>query len=91
MVLQFGVYLATSETFLGMASCGRTRLILFTATYSICFGICNGQGYTIPMKLCWDIFPNNKGIVTGIITFGFGMGAFVFGIVSSMLINPHNL
>ena len=29
--------------------------------------------------------------MTGAITFGFGMGAFVFGIVSSMLINPRNL
>lgn len=86
-----GVYIATSETLHGLASSGRMRLQLFTATYSICFGMCNGQGYTIPLRLCWDLFPNNKGMITGIITCGFGIGSFLFGIVSTMMINPNNL
>ena len=30
-------------------------------------------------------------MVTGIITCGFGIGSFLFGIVSTLLINPHNL
>lgn len=91
IVLIFGVFLSTSESYLSLAGSGRTRLILFTATYSICFGICNGQGYTIPLRICWELFPNNKGIVTGAITCGFGVGSFLFGIVSTLLINPNNM
>jgi len=30
-------------------------------------------------------------MVTGIITFGFGIGSFLFGILSTLLINPDNL
>ena len=86
-----GVFVSTSETYQNLAYCGRTRFLLFTATYSICFGICNGQGYTIPLKICWDLFPNNRGMVTGVITFGFGIGSFAFGILSTLLINPNNL
>lgn len=58
--------------------------------FAISFGICNGSGFTIPLKICWDLFPNNKGMVTGVISCGFGVGSFLFGIVSTMLINPEN-
>ena len=86
-----GVYISTSDTFLKLAPCGRTQFILFTVTYNFCFGICNGLGYTIPLKICYDLFPNNKGTITGAITFGFGIGSMLFGIISTLLINPNNL
>ena len=43
------------------------------------------------MRICWELFPNHKGIVTGMISCGFGIGSFLFGIVSTLLINPNNL
>ena len=91
MVCVVGVLLSTCESYLSLAASGRDRLTLFTVTYSVCFGICNGQGYTIPLRICWDLFPNNKGMVTGVITCGFGIGSFLFGIVSTLMINPDNL
>lgn len=82
--------MATSEWLQSFAEDGHSRLMLFTTTFAISFGVCNGLGYTIPLKICWDLFPNKKGMVTGVIICGFGVGSFVFGIVSTILINPEN-
>lgn len=86
----FGTYLATSEWLLSFADDGHNRLMLFTTTFAVSFGICNGLGYTMPLKICWDLFPTKKGMVTGVIICGFGVGSFVFGIISTFLINPTN-
>jgi MFS family permease len=58
--------------------------------FAVSFGICNGLAYTIPLKVGWDHFPNNKGLVSGIIIGGFGLGSFIFGLISTLLINPGN-
>lgn len=85
-----GTFLATSDLFLSLSDCGHVKLAIFTTTFAISFGICNGSGYTIPLKICWELFPNQKGMVTGVISCGFGVGSFLFGIISTMLINPNN-
>ena len=54
------------------------------------FGICNGLSYTIPLKICWDHYPERKGMVSGVIIGGFGLGSFLFGFISTMCINPEN-
>jgi MFS transporter, OFA family, oxalate/formate antiporter len=56
-----------------------------------CFGCCNGLVYTIPLKICWDYFPERKGMVSGTIICGFGLGSFIFSFVSTLLTNPNNL
>jgi hypothetical protein len=45
----------------------------------------------VPVHLCWDWFPNNKGLATGICLGGFGFGAFIFGFISRWLVNPKGL
>ena len=41
--------------------------------------------------LCgWEWFPNNKGLVSGIILAGYGFGAFFYGYISTALANPDN-
>lgn len=65
--------------------------MLFTILFGVSFGICNGISYTIPLKVCWDHYPDRRGLVSGIIIGGFGLGSFIFGFVSTMLINAHNL
>ena len=38
--------------------------------------------------LCgWEWFPNNKGLVSGIILAGYGFGAFFYGYISTALAN----
>lgn len=63
----------------------------FTLIYAGCFGVCNGCVYTIPLKICWDHFPENKGMVSGTIICGFGIGSFIFSFFSTLLTNPNNL
>lgn len=63
----------------------------FTLIFSASFGCCNGLAYTIPLKICWDYFPSKRGMVSGIVICGFGMGSFIFSFVSTMLANPQNL
>ena len=79
----------TTSTLLS-AKGGEKSFLTFTLIYSISFGICNGLSYTIPLKVCWDHFPNNKGLVSGLIIGGFGLGSFLFGLLSTLLINPKN-
>ena len=43
------------------------------------------------MSLCWDYFPESRGLVSGIIVCGFGLGSFVFNFVSTRIVNPENL
>lgn len=65
--------------------------LTFTLMFSISFGICNGLTYTIPLKICWDYYPNNRGMVSGMIICGFGLGSFIFSLVSTLLVNPENV
>jgi OFA family oxalate/formate antiporter-like MFS transporter len=69
----------------------KNSYLYFTLIFSVSFGICNGLCYTIPLKICWDHFPNQRGMVSGIIICGFGLGSFIFGIISTILFNPNNI
>ena len=42
----------------------------------------------MPIYNSWKYFPDNKGLVGGIVVAGFGFGAFVFNIVSTAIVNP---
>ena len=55
----------------------------FFFLYGIGFGINNGIAYVIPISNCWKYFPNNKGLVGGIIVSGVGMGTFIFNLIST--------
>ena len=79
----------TMATFIS-ANGGEKSFTAFTVVYSVSFGICNGLSYTIPLKVGWDHFPNSKGLVSGLIIGGFGLGSFIFGLISTLLINPKN-
>ena len=63
----------------------------FVAFY--CFGYPFGIGlvYWPPIMCGWEWFPDNKGLVSGLVVGGYGFGAFIFGFVSTHIANPHNL
>ena len=49
-----------------------------------------GISYLIPYNNAYKYFPNNKGLVSGIICSGYGIGAFIMSLVVLALINPDN-
>ena len=44
--------------------------------------------YWTPIMCGWEWFPDNKGTVSGLIIGGFGFGAFIYGFVSTAIVNP---
>jgi MFS transporter, OFA family, oxalate/formate antiporter len=65
-------------------------IVLFISLYGALNGIGNGMLYMVPLVCGWEYFPQNKGIVTGLIVGSFGFASFGFGIMSTKLVNPHN-
>jgi len=63
--------------------------------FMLLFGAVQGIGasilYVLPIKICWEYFPNRKGVVSGIIIGVFGLGGFSFNLISSALINPEGV
>ena len=62
-------------------------LVLSAGFFPMGIGLC----YWTPIICGWEWFPENKGLVTGIIVGGFGLGAFIFGLITSAVANPDNL
>lgn len=50
-----------------------------------------GFVYWTPINAAWEWFPENRGIVTGLVICGYGFGAFIFGFVTTAIVNPDNL
>ena len=42
----------------------------------------------IPMIVAWEYFPNNKGMVSGILSGAYGMGSFFYTWISTNVVNP---
>lgn len=63
----------------------------FVAFYCVGFPFGIGITYWTPIMCGWEWFPNNKGLVSGLIIAGFGFGAFTFGFITTYIANPNNL
>ena len=63
----------------------------FVAWYCVGFPLGIGLVYWPPIMCGWEWFPNNKGLVSGLVVGGYGFGAFIFGFVSTGIANPNNL
>jgi len=48
----------------------------------------SGLVYMVPLKNAWNYFPEQKGLVSGIIVCGFGLSSFIFSYVSKIIANP---
>ena len=62
-------------------------------TYFVLYCCLNGLGgaslYFVGLICGWEWFPERKGLITGLILGGYGVGAFVFGGISTILVNPN--
>jgi len=50
-----------------------------------------GMVYWTPIMCGWEWFPENKGLISGLVVAGFGFGAFIFGFISTGIVNPNNV
>ena len=62
----------------------------FAALYIMAFSWNHGMTYMAPVHHGWLWFPNNAGMVSGIILSGFGAGPLIFDNLFTHLINPDN-
>ncbi|CAH8871593.1 unnamed protein product [Trichobilharzia szidati] len=60
-------------------------------TYSFLFGTGVGLGFSVTLAVAATWFPEQRGLVVGLVVSGYGMGSLVFGPIQTALINPHNV
>lgn len=63
----------------------------FIFWYCVMFPAGVGIVYWPPIMCGWEWFPDNKGLISGLVVAGFGFGAFIFGFISTGIVNPNNL
>lgn len=63
----------------------------FMLLFAAGFGLNNALNYMVPMHHGWLWFPQNPGLVSGIIIGGFGIGTLVFSQVCTAIVNPDNI
>lgn len=61
----------------------------FLILFSVSFGIANGLTYIVPLHIAWMYFPKKEGFIAGIIIGSFGLGGFIYGLISSYIVNPN--
>lgn len=60
---------------LGTARFGATWLSI---TYGVIGGLGNGMAYVTPVAMVTKWFPDKRGLASGLVVMGFGLGAFVY-------------
>ena len=63
---------------------------VFIFFYAVCFATGIGLNYFTPLICGWEWLPHRRGLVSGIVMGGYGFGNFIFGLISTALINPNN-
>ena len=64
---------------------------LLLLTYGLIFGLGVGIAYVGPLSCAMRWMPRWKGVASGFVVAGYGLGALIFDQVQSHYINPHNL
>ena len=54
----------------------------------IIFGVAIGFSYMAVMRNAWLYFPDKKGLISGVILFGYGLSALILTWVSDSIVNP---
>lgn len=62
--------------------------------FFLCFGVIfpffSGLLFYAPLMCAWEWFGKLKGMCSGIILAGFGLGTFFFGPLAAAIVNPHD-
>ena len=68
----------------------KSSFMTFYILYAFAFGIPQGLTYMVPVHHAWLAFPDQAGLISGLILGGFGFGALIFDNVSTAVINPND-
>ncbi|KAG5443126.1 Oxalate:formate antiporter [Clonorchis sinensis] len=60
-------------------------------TYALLNGVGLGLGYSVVIAVATSWFPARRGLVSGLIVGGFGLGALIFTPIQTAYINPDNV
>lgn len=83
-----GALLFSLSYFLGGLALQWKSIPLFYLGYSVIGGIGIGLGYVTPVSTVARWFPDKKGLVTGVVVMGFGIGAFAMSkLLAPMLLS----
>jgi OFA family oxalate/formate antiporter-like MFS transporter len=63
----------------------------FIGMYAAVNGFGQGILYMVPLITSWEWFPDSKGFATGVNLGGYGFAGFIFGLIATELVNPHNI
>ena len=72
---------------MSLASISKT-LWQFVFCWGVFFPAGTGLVFYTPIVCGWEWFPDNKGLVSGLIAGGYGFGAFIFGFLTTRIANP---
>mmetsp|Transcript_6962 Transcript_6962/g.17073 ORF Transcript_6962/g.17073 Transcript_6962/m.17073 type:complete len:438 (-) Transcript_6962:242-1555(-) len=81
LIMSFGVFISAYMT--------TVSSLMFT--YGILYGIGMGIAYMCPIKCGMRWMPDRKGVVSGIVVTGFGLGGAAFNIIGAWICNPNNV
>ena len=73
------------------ASSLTTSFPIFVLSYAIITGFLVGLLFMVPLNNSFKYFPNYRGVVSGIISTGFGLSSFIFSYVVLFIVNPNNI
>ena len=64
-----------------LAALGPHDLWWWDVTYGVIGGFGNGMAYITPLAMVTKWFPDKRGLASGMVVMGFGLGAFVYGFI----------
>ncbi len=62
--------------------------ITYVYACMVCYGIINAMNYMPVIKNCLLYFPNKKGLINGLVLFGYGTSSLIYNSIADYLINP---
>lgn len=64
-----------------LAAVGPHEVWWWDITYGVIGGLGNGMAYITPVATVTKWFPDKRGLASGMVVMGFGLGAFIYGFV----------
>ena len=65
--------------------------LIYASSYALGFGFVAGIAYMVPVYHAWSWFPNQSGLVSGIIIGSVGLGTIIFDQIAQYIVNPDNI